>query len=628
MSAALPIVALGLAGVFGTAGAAKLADLRGSRAAVAAFGVPVRIAGALGVLLPVAELSTAALLVSGAVGVDGLLTAGAAAASALLVAFCAGIASSLLRGRTPDCHCFGQLHSSPVSGRTLARNGALLGVAAFAAFGGNPIVGAVAAAGALGLAGLLSSRPRPRADARAGGGALPVGSRAPGFELSARGGGAISLAGLLGAGRPLLLVFADPGCGPCIAFAPEIASWQRRHAEQLTIAVVERAGERPPGDADPHGRRNVLLQHDREVADTYGVEATPSALLVGAEGRVEAGPAPGAEAIRALVATHAEGMEMGERPEVAAPARGMLARRELLGRAAAAWVAISGLIAAPAWATRAEIEIKCRYERCGNRCCPKKASCRRRGKRKVCICPDGRPACRNRCCPKTFVCRRRGRRRRCVCPDGHVVCSGRCVRVQSDPHHCGRCGRDCPTGTSCVGGECIGGDGTGTGPGGSGGCDCPPGKACCEGRCTDLNTESGHCGECGRSCPAGSTCCEGRCRAIEQDPDNCGRCGRRCASDEVCAEGGCRRRCPSGLRNCDGSCVDVSTDPEHCGGCAGCTGPFDTGECCNGTCCDYNGQTCCPGGCKNLALDDANCGACGNACPPNHFCRFGTCAAF
>lgn len=627
MSVALPIAALGLAVVFAAAGAAKLADLGGSREAVVAFGVPARIAGPIGVLLPAAELATAALLVAGAAGIDGLLTAGALAAATLLVAFCAGIAISLLRGRAPDCHCFGQLHSSPVSGRTLARNGVLLGVAVFAASGGDPLAGALTAAVALGSAALAGLRAPARNAERAGGGGLPVGSRAPAFELPSRGGPAVSLTGLLETGRPLLLVFADPDCGPCIALAPEIADWQYRHAGELTIAVIERADDRPAGGVDPHGRRNVLLQQHREIADSYGVEGTPSALLVAADGSVESGLASGAPAIRALVADLLDGIEAAGLPVVPGAIGRPLHRRELIGRAVVAWAASSGLIAAPAWATRAEIEAKCRYERCGNRCCPKKATCERRGKGKACICPDGRPACRNRCCPETFICRRRGRRRRCVCPDGYIVCSGRCVRAPSDSRHCGRCDRDCPTGTSCVGGECVGGDGTGTGPGGSGGCDCPPGKACCEGRCTDLNTETGNCGECGRTCPAGETCCEGRCRDIRQDPDNCGRCGRRCASDEVCSQGECRRRCPSGLRNCNGSCVNTATDSNHCGGCSGCTGPFDTGECCNGVCCDYLGQTCCGGaGCKNLGLDDENCGACGNACPPNHYCRFGACS--
>lgn len=626
MSAGLSIAALALAAVLATAGAAKLADRDGSRDAVAAFGVSRWLAGPLGTLLPAAELATAALLISGAAGARALLDVGALSAFVLLTAFCVAIALNVSRGRAPDCHCFGQLHSAPISERTLARNGVLLSLAAFTASGGDPVP-TVAAALAVGLVTLLL-RSRSRRTGLAAGGGLPIGSRAPDFALPRRDGPPLSLEALLRSGKPLMVVFTDPDCGPCIALAPEIAEWQRRHADELTIVVIERRGEQAPTAADPYGRRNVLLQLRSEIADRYRVAGTPSALLIGAGGRVESQPAAGAAAIRGLVARSVPGIAPESVSEPPLPARGGLVRRELITRMVAAWAAASGLFAASAWATGAEIGIKCDHERCGNRCCPKKASCRRRGKRKVCICPDGRPACRNRCCPETFVCRRFGRRRRCACPDGHVVCAGRCVHTETNPSHCGRCGRQCPTGTSCVDGACVGGDGTGTGPGGSGDCDCPPGKACCEGRCTDLNTSDEHCGDCGRTCPAGETCCEGRCRSLGQDHKNCGRCGRHCPGDEVCSEGECRRRCRNGLTDCGGSCVDTASDSSHCGGCSGCTGPFDTGECCRGKCCDINGDTCCPGGCANLALDNANCGACGAVCPPGSFCRFGTCSPF
>ncbi len=52
-------------------------------------------------------------------------------ALALLLLFVSGISANLARGRKPECHCFGQLHSSPAGWKTLARNGVL---AAFAGF--------------------------------------------------------------------------------------------------------------------------------------------------------------------------------------------------------------------------------------------------------------------------------------------------------------------------------------------------------------------------------------------------------------------------------------------------------------------------------------------------------------
>ncbi len=635
MSAALLIAGLLLAGVFALAGIAKVVDLDGSRRAVAAFGLPPRLASPLGTLLPAAELGTAALLGAGAIGgtVDGAewggaLLAGALSALALLTLFCAGIALSLVRGRAPDCHCFGQLHSAPASGRTLARNGALLSVAAFVASGGEPLLTAVAAVVALATLGMVTLLTRTRAGQRGqqvASGGLPLGSPAPEFELPTFEGPPVTLAALRDGGRPVLLVFTDPDCGPCIALAPEIAEWQRDHAADLTIAVIDNGGGKPQTAPDEHGRRNVLLQRDGEVANAYRAEGTPTAVLVGANGRIASGVAPGAPAIEALLARTIPGFERRAPTEQPAPFKARLARRELLARAAAGWAAVTGLVAAPAWAT-GQLERKCRYERCGNRCCPRKAKCRRQGDRKVCICPDGRGACGQRCCPPTFVCKRNRRGRRyCTCPRGYRVCGSRCVRVRTDPDHCGECSDRCPEATSCVDGECVGGDGSGSGPGGSGACECPPGQTCCEGQCTDLNTSEEHCGECDQPCAEGKTCCEGHCRSLEDDPRNCGRCGRRCADNEVCSDGECRRRCRSGLRNCKGHCVDLQSVP-NCGRCGiKCSGPFDTGECCNGNCCDYNASTCCPGGCTNLALNDDNCGACGNVCGPNSYCRFGVC---
>src|SRR6266545_271533 len=205
MSAALLIAGLLLAGVFALAGIAKVVDLDGSRRAVAAFGLPPRLASPLGTLLPAAELGTAALLGAGAIGgtVDGAewggaLLAGALSALALLTLFCAGIALSLVRGRAPDCHCFGQLHSAPASGRTLARNGALLSVAAFVA-SGDPLLTAVAAVAALAALGAVTLLSRDRATHGAeqptpeG---LPLGSPAPEFELPALGGPPVSLEAL------------------------------------------------------------------------------------------------------------------------------------------------------------------------------------------------------------------------------------------------------------------------------------------------------------------------------------------------------------------------------------------------------------------------------------------------
>lgn len=98
-------------------GIAKIADLSGTRKSIADFGLPKFLARPVGVLLPLFELACAIALIPGAsawLGATGVL--------AMLVVFLAAILVNLARGRTPDCHCFGQLHSERIGWKTVGRN--------------------------------------------------------------------------------------------------------------------------------------------------------------------------------------------------------------------------------------------------------------------------------------------------------------------------------------------------------------------------------------------------------------------------------------------------------------------------------------------------------------------------
>ena len=108
---ALLVARLLLAAVFFVAGLAKLVDRAGAQQSLINFGVPARLARPFSILLPVAEVAVAAALLP-------MTTAwwGAVGALALLLVFVAGISVNLARGRRPDCHCFGQLHSAPAGG--------------------------------------------------------------------------------------------------------------------------------------------------------------------------------------------------------------------------------------------------------------------------------------------------------------------------------------------------------------------------------------------------------------------------------------------------------------------------------------------------------------------------------
>src|SRR5260370_3196019 len=139
MGIALRIARLLLTVVFFVAGLAKLADRAGSQQALRDFGVPALLANPLGVLLPLVELAVAVALIPVIAGWWGAI-----GALVLLLLFVVGITVNLIRGRTPDCHCFGQLHSAPVGWPTLLRNLILVAIAGFVVGLGRVNVGASA----------------------------------------------------------------------------------------------------------------------------------------------------------------------------------------------------------------------------------------------------------------------------------------------------------------------------------------------------------------------------------------------------------------------------------------------------------------------------------------------------
>ena len=360
MGAALLIARLVLAGVFALAGVAKLSDLQGSRRAISDFGVPPAIAAPLGLLLPVAELAVAATLLPASTAWWGAL-----GALGLLSVFVVGISINLARGRRPDCHCFGQLHSAPAGWNTLARNGVLAAVAGFVLWAGYEggaglsalsWVGALSTAQLLGLLGgvlvlalfagqwwflvhLLRQNGRllVRLEAVEGSLAtdgrilapsqngthvhqeaegLPVGSAAPEFSLSGMHGETLTLEALRSSDKPVMALFTDPGCGPCNALLPEVGRWQEEHARKLTLALVSRGEvEQNKTKAQEHGLSNELLQKDWEVSESYEVGGTPSAVLISPDGKIASPAAGGQEGIRGLLSyAVGEGPQLPMRP--------------------------------------------------------------------------------------------------------------------------------------------------------------------------------------------------------------------------------------------------------------------------------------------------------------------------
>lgn len=298
MSAVMLIARWGLAAVFALAGVAKAADRAGTVRSLIAFGLPAALAPTGAVLLPIAELVCAVALVPA-----GSAWWGALGVLALLAVFTLAIGVNLLRGRRPQCQCFGQVRSEPIGAKTLVRNALLAAMAAPLVWLGPAALeastvstlwldgtawqvlallnGVVSALLLVALVHLLRQNGRillrlDAVEARLGTtepvnpepSGLPVGAPAPKVGPS-----------LAEAGKRVVLVFTEPTCRACDDLLPEVARWQQSFVDRVSI---------------------VVISGDQEAADAFGVTATPSAVVVW-QSTIASPLAVGPEAIRVLV---------------------------------------------------------------------------------------------------------------------------------------------------------------------------------------------------------------------------------------------------------------------------------------------------------------------------------------
>ena len=319
------VLRLLVAGVFATAGVAKLRDPVGSRAALVDFGVPGWLTRPIGLILPLTEIVVAAGLVF-----PPSARWAAIAAILLLAAFVVAIADAMAHGRAPDCHCFGNLHSEPAGWSTLIRNGVLVALAAMVVvLGPGPsvsewasersgfelaLIGAVV--GAATVAGFLlqpsiqrhrvrrwERRAEKQRQDRSGPGGKPIGSYAPPFtvrEVDTKT--KVTLESLCSRGKPVVLVFVHPFCGPCLELMPELGEWQRALADRLTIVPISQGDRRHTLRLQrKHGIAEFLRQRRADVYNTYEVRGTPSAVVVGTHRKVASSTVIGGLEIEQLI---------------------------------------------------------------------------------------------------------------------------------------------------------------------------------------------------------------------------------------------------------------------------------------------------------------------------------------
>lgn len=330
-----------LIAIFGVAGFAKLFDLEGSKKAMQGFGVPENLAMATGLVLPIFELAIALSLFF-------VQTSwfGAIGSAFLLGIFIVGMVWQWYQGNAPDCHCFGQVHSEPVSPKSILRNiifiiPALLliiagrgnqGLNLFDSNINNSTETPMTIIIGLAVIGLLAAvvyflkqiseqqvqimrrieileftahdgtKEVEREDVTSPVEGLPIGTPAPVFELPDLNNKIVTLNSLLTPKKLTLMLFVSPTCNPCGALLPEIEEWQSSLKDKLNFVFISTGGAKENADKlNGKTLKKILLQKDREVAELYGAKWTPTALLVNSEGRIASRVAAGDSAIRTLI---------------------------------------------------------------------------------------------------------------------------------------------------------------------------------------------------------------------------------------------------------------------------------------------------------------------------------------
>ena len=341
MGATVLVARLIIAAIFGTAFVGKCSDPRGTRVAIGAFGVPQRLVPLCAFLVPACELVVVALVVPARTA-----WVGAIGAAVLLAAFTAAIAVNLARGHTPDCHCFGVVHSAPVSSRLLWRNLLLavpvgIVVAAGQDTPGYSIVAwmthearveiallVVIVVAVLGAACLCTVLARVIREQRATSesirvleaiidaqdstlaraaqvglptGGLAIGSPAPAFTLHRIDAELVELRRLLDRPLGVLAFFISPTCGPCKELLALLPTWQEAHGARIRWVAITRG----PGTDEAallQGSSVDLLVAGESVAEMFGAQWTPGAVHIDARGAVRSPTVFGLEAIERLVA--------------------------------------------------------------------------------------------------------------------------------------------------------------------------------------------------------------------------------------------------------------------------------------------------------------------------------------
>jgi len=307
MSSGAVLASLTLAVALGVSGVAKLRSDQPADAAFEALRVPRALRRPVVVQgLPWLEIALAVALLLVPHPLSVIVTA---VALLLVLAYLVLVLAVLARGDDVDCQCFGDLGSGRVTASTAARNGLLVVAAGWAfadAVAGHSfvqrasdltrfdlawVVGALLLAGTAALVawpnGGPVDAPLPAVDEDGQRRGIPF------IQLTESSGAVTSLPALAML-RPVLLVALSPTCAPCAEVSAVIGDWPEQVPE-VDVRVVTGPGLEPL----PQWPGAMLVDPEHQLRSVLGMYR-PSAILLGADALVAAGPVVGPDEVLAL----------------------------------------------------------------------------------------------------------------------------------------------------------------------------------------------------------------------------------------------------------------------------------------------------------------------------------------
>lgn len=133
-------------------------------------------------------------------------------------------------------------------------------------------------------------------------GAERIGKDAPLVELKNLDGEIVRLADF--AGQPTAVLFWNPDCGYCQGMVDDLKAWEARPPRNapklLVVSTGDVAKNRKDGLTSP-----TVLDSGFTVGGSFGASGTPSAVLVGADGKVASGLAVGGSSVISLLRNEA-----------------------------------------------------------------------------------------------------------------------------------------------------------------------------------------------------------------------------------------------------------------------------------------------------------------------------------